>query len=220
MMARYYSSSLGRFMAVDPGDDTDATKPQSWNKYAYVRNNPISFLDATGLEIIYASTKQQEMLTQARQQSPTLNAALSAFDGKGAPNLRFQYGDAGKDANGKDDATGKTVNDISPGYDPAKVDSEADLVDANLSSETTTFEGATITIDDSVKGTGAEVGVTFHEVGHADDARKDPVQNLRDTHKTEATKGATPHDKRPEEKRANDFRDKVKKEIDTNKTKK
>jgi hypothetical protein len=32
MMARYYSSSLGRFMAVDPGDDTDAENPQSWNK--------------------------------------------------------------------------------------------------------------------------------------------------------------------------------------------
>ncbi len=50
MLARYYSSSLGRFMAVDPGDDTAAEDPQSWNKYAYVRNNPLAYLDPTGEE--------------------------------------------------------------------------------------------------------------------------------------------------------------------------
>lgn len=35
-------------MAVDPGDDTTADNPQSWNKYAYVRNNPIALLDPDG----------------------------------------------------------------------------------------------------------------------------------------------------------------------------
>ena len=48
MLARYYSSSLGRFMAVDPGNDTALGDPQSWNKYAYVRNNPINANDPTG----------------------------------------------------------------------------------------------------------------------------------------------------------------------------
>ena len=48
MLARYYSSSLGRFMAVDPGDDTALEEPQSWNKYAYVRNNPLILSDPTG----------------------------------------------------------------------------------------------------------------------------------------------------------------------------
>jgi RHS repeat-associated protein len=48
MMARYYSSSLGRFMAVDPGDDTGLENPQSWNKYAYVRNNPVGANDPNG----------------------------------------------------------------------------------------------------------------------------------------------------------------------------
>ena len=48
MVARYYSSSLGRFMAVDPGDDTQLESPQSWNKYAYVRNNPLRAVDPTG----------------------------------------------------------------------------------------------------------------------------------------------------------------------------
>jgi hypothetical protein len=48
MLARCYSSSLGRFMAVDPGNDTQPQNPQSWNKYAYVKNNPISAFDPTG----------------------------------------------------------------------------------------------------------------------------------------------------------------------------
>jgi len=51
MMARYYSSSLGRFMAVDPGDDTALEDPQSWNKYAYTRNNPLKFIDPDGQTI-------------------------------------------------------------------------------------------------------------------------------------------------------------------------
>jgi RHS repeat-associated protein len=52
--ARYYSSSMGRFMSPDevfadqhPGD------PQSWNLYGYGRNNPLKFVDPTG-ESIYA----------------------------------------------------------------------------------------------------------------------------------------------------------------------
>src|SRR3990172_1662708 len=45
--ARYYNPSIGRFMSVDPagGDQTD---PQSWNKYAYVQNNPFKFADPDG----------------------------------------------------------------------------------------------------------------------------------------------------------------------------
>lgn len=35
-------------MAVDPGDDSALDDPQSWNKYAYVRNNPINATDPSG----------------------------------------------------------------------------------------------------------------------------------------------------------------------------
>jgi RHS repeat-associated protein len=48
--ARYYGSSMGRFMSPDPllnsGHPDD---PQSWNRYSYVRNNPLSRIDPTGL---------------------------------------------------------------------------------------------------------------------------------------------------------------------------
>jgi len=55
MLARFYSSSLGRFMAVDPGDDTALEDPQSWNKYAYVRNNPLKFIDPNGEDAFLCS---------------------------------------------------------------------------------------------------------------------------------------------------------------------
>jgi RHS repeat-associated protein len=48
MHARYYSPGVGRFLSVDPGRDWDPRKPQSWNMYAYVRNNPINTMDPTG----------------------------------------------------------------------------------------------------------------------------------------------------------------------------
>jgi len=48
MLARYYEAPLGRFLGVDPANDTDPLSPQSWNKYAYVRNNPIALVDETG----------------------------------------------------------------------------------------------------------------------------------------------------------------------------
>jgi RHS repeat-associated protein len=53
--ARYYASSLGRFMIPDPAGDfvADASSPQSWNLYAYVLNNPLANTDPTGLECVW-----------------------------------------------------------------------------------------------------------------------------------------------------------------------
>jgi|WetSurMetagenome_2_1015567.scaffolds.fasta_scaffold195634_2 RHS repeat-associated protein len=45
--ARYYSGAQGRFMSVDPGPFTIAD-PQSWNRFSYVQNNPLKFVDPTG----------------------------------------------------------------------------------------------------------------------------------------------------------------------------
>jgi RHS repeat-associated protein len=48
MHARYYSDNLGRFLSVDPVQGP-AENPQSWNRYAYVFNNPVKFMDPLGL---------------------------------------------------------------------------------------------------------------------------------------------------------------------------
>ena len=46
-MARYYINRFGRFSCADPlmGNPVD---PQSWNRYAYVRNDPINMIDPSG----------------------------------------------------------------------------------------------------------------------------------------------------------------------------
>jgi RHS repeat-associated protein len=59
--ARYYGSSLGRFMTPDwnalpaPVPFSDLTNPQSLNLYAYVRNNPLSLMDPDGHDCVYAN---------------------------------------------------------------------------------------------------------------------------------------------------------------------
>ena len=46
--ARYYNSHIGRFISIDPWSG-DITDPQSLNKYAYVRNNPLKYTDPSGM---------------------------------------------------------------------------------------------------------------------------------------------------------------------------
>jgi RHS repeat-associated protein len=56
--ARYYASAHGRFGSVDPfepafefkrsGLITFTSSPQSWNKYSYVHNNPLKYVDRDG----------------------------------------------------------------------------------------------------------------------------------------------------------------------------
>jgi RHS repeat-associated protein len=47
--ARYDSSNMGRFMSPDAFyKDSHVGDPQSWNEYAYARNNPLRYVDPTG----------------------------------------------------------------------------------------------------------------------------------------------------------------------------
>jgi RHS repeat-associated protein len=48
---RKYSSALGRWMSPDPGGlaVVNPQNPQSWNRYSYVLNNPLEYIDLSGL---------------------------------------------------------------------------------------------------------------------------------------------------------------------------
>jgi RHS repeat-associated protein len=50
--ARYYASTMGRFMSPDPGTPTPLhlLNPQRWNMYSYGLNNPFSYTDSTGMD--------------------------------------------------------------------------------------------------------------------------------------------------------------------------
>lgn len=48
---RYYSSVQGRFISVDPlGASAIVADPQSFNRFVYVRNNPLRYVDPDGLD--------------------------------------------------------------------------------------------------------------------------------------------------------------------------
>ena len=50
--ARYYVPGQGRFTSPDPNNaGADPADPQTWNAYAYVGNNPMTFTDPSGLGI-------------------------------------------------------------------------------------------------------------------------------------------------------------------------
>jgi RHS repeat-associated protein len=56
--ARYYASVQGRFTSADEiWKDSQIDNPQSWNKYAYVRNNPLQYIAPKGekAQVIHAS---------------------------------------------------------------------------------------------------------------------------------------------------------------------
>jgi RHS repeat-associated protein len=70
--ARYFSAAQGRFTTPDlPLLDQHPENPQSWNLYAYVRNNPLRLTDPTGESAV--DEAEQEYL--ARQSTARENGA-------------------------------------------------------------------------------------------------------------------------------------------------
>jgi RHS repeat-associated protein len=63
--ARYMSSAQGRFTSPDPflgsGRPED---PQSWNRYAYARNNPLVYIDPTGMDYEHLEGRQKKLVDE------------------------------------------------------------------------------------------------------------------------------------------------------------
>jgi hypothetical protein len=163
MVARYYSSSLARFMAVDPGDDTDLENPQSWNKYAYVRNNPIKNTDPTGefIETAFDVAMAVVSVTQAVQ-NPTggniLGAALdvAAVIVPGMPAVGGRLVDAAQGINKIDNAldAGKVAEGAGGAASAASksVGEMADDLSGQLGKNSVSFETPTTSGHIDLKG--------------------------------------------------------------------
>ncbi len=89
--ARYYRADLGRFTTVDPVQTTaeNLVGPQRWNRYAYVSNNPLRYLDPDGRmqrdskgNLIFQPVGNPTMATHPSGQSSTFQGGfLLADDG-------------------------------------------------------------------------------------------------------------------------------------------
>ena len=87
-LARYYSSTQGRFTSYDPIFVTAKRiiDPQRLNLYTYARNNPLKFVDPNGTDVTITAKNEEE----ARKRFATFQRGLSQEDRK---HVHFFVGD-------------------------------------------------------------------------------------------------------------------------------
>ncbi len=108
MHARYYSSNMGRFLSVDPVDGLQRF-PQSWNRYAYARNNPLKYIDPTGMYEFAACTgNEQQCQADKTAFEQSRQADLQSHD-QTVHDAAAAYGDPGQ-VNGVSVAFGSPTN--------------------------------------------------------------------------------------------------------------
>jgi len=79
--ARYYASTQGRFTSPDAfWKDSNVFDPQSWNKYGYVRNNPLQYIDPKGEKADVAIQTDEEHKTG----TITIKASIAIYAANGS----------------------------------------------------------------------------------------------------------------------------------------
>jgi len=92
--ARYYSSSLGRFLSPDPDNAGSLEEdPQRWNGYSYARNNPLLYTDPDGTDVRICIDGQDECFTLTDQQYKDLLKEQQGKQGITLPEGQFPSGD-------------------------------------------------------------------------------------------------------------------------------
>ena len=107
--ARHYAQRTGRFTTVDPVQTTsdNLADPQRWNRYAYVRNNPLRFSDPDGRCIYPGADCLQYLAGMAKavgnvvpDTASLVNRGVNLIIG---PLTDFRFGDAPRFAAANED---------------------------------------------------------------------------------------------------------------------
>ena len=80
MLARYHRASMKRFLSVDPWFDVQPEKPQWWNSYGCVRNDPINGVDPEAREDL-RTDDEKTMMADSDVPVPMGQASFGAEDG-------------------------------------------------------------------------------------------------------------------------------------------
>jgi RHS repeat-associated protein len=102
--ARYMSSAQGRFTSPDPLLNSGRPwEPQSWNRYAYVLNNPLRYIDPLGLyEWGSCDGTQKECDSYKKQFRSALDNLKQARDSYDKKSREYKRLDAALSAYGKE----------------------------------------------------------------------------------------------------------------------
>ena len=104
--ARYLSGAMGRFVSADPLlASGGAEGPQTWNRYAYVLNNPLRYVDPTGMKEISTEDCQKNTDCVSVPINIIYDRNAQLFDAKGnvQPGVQQKIDDqvaAAKDVHG------------------------------------------------------------------------------------------------------------------------
>ena len=165
-IARYYSSTQGRFTSSDPLGG-QIVNPQSLNKYVYVRNNPLRLTDPTGMYVCADGKKcdsdEDKKFEKARQQdlkskdADVVRAAKAYGDPTVDNHVNVSFADL--DKKGEGGVTRSTVGGVE---DNGKLFANSDVV-----------------INSKLSGSALEAAVG-HEGSHVADAQ-DVVKTVTTT---------------------------------------
>lgn len=204
--ARYYSGAQGRFTSPDefkggglfdpatgrsvetigPLPYADIGDPQTLNKYAYVRNSPLRYVDPDGHDVDLADPKLEDQFMRIAADSPALMDEYKSADDDDKMNVQV----------------------VERGLRRNEQGSQADVsvaqTDENGVTKVVIYVDPYRTTDDQIE----------HEWGHESDARQ--MGGTKFVNQAGKEKKQYPdkadHNKRPLEQSADRFKDKVNKE--------
>jgi hypothetical protein len=202
---------------MDPGA-THPDMPQSWNRYVYAGNNPITNVDADGREWRQFAKEAgiERLIDMLAARAPGLRDTLARYDGPQNPDLRFKIADLSKNVDGDDAGTfNMKMSEGDVTYDTAHMNQSGDP------QEFLPFTGKFLTAVENYHGGVIELSnkldlrvlpkidketarVVFHEIGHADLASRNTLLYLKLT-ANDQDSSIKNHDDRPVEKQANQY---------------
>jgi RHS repeat-associated protein len=168
--ARYFGSSTSRFMQPDPLLNSGRPEdPQSWNRYSYVRNNPLSRFDPTGLYGLNntCAENNKKCNDEFRQHADQLKNALKNLQNQ-LKNVKDPVQKARLEASLKALGTEGDHNGVTVGFGATKGGGAGETTPVN---DPVTFkETYNVTLDPSMlKGENDYAVAGAHEGTHVDD---------------------------------------------------
>ena len=200
--ARFFDAVASRFTSVDPVLDVNSgllRDPQRWNRYSYARNNPFRYTDWDGLEVRYEGQRGssiQRGMEEMAKRSETVRATLDQYSGVEGPHLTIKAGPVGNT-----NEAGQFVGDFA--RDP-------------ISKELTVKSGTITLREESQFGQSRfrfDRGTAAHELGHADQAKRDPAGFVNGLAEKDEHGKRVPWHKKPGEEHAERYKDKVEREM-------